>query len=424
MNVSLIRENIENIVNFPYVNLEVQEILMEEAINQQYIITSTSPLILKENYAIAQNSILIQATSFNHLPFNHYTIEEQEGLLELLNYTEYTIDDTTPSFIKLDPRIVLISIKHDLTSFQYTSVELLKNKEIFHYLIKNHYPFTKETLCYLPLYYLMDEEILDFYLKNYFKLDKNSNQFIMMKTLFNHLLHYPVKLKDFESIFRVFIEQSWTTLKIEQENRYKNVLGKLCSELSQNEDIEKILSSSFYVLDMKRKMKKNYALLDENLRKYHQYYHQQEEELLLQSRNIIAEFTKKYQAMIKENYIIEKLEMVGADIKIIKNMSPNPVLAGETITYSFSLYNYGNTEAKNVTLNDTFTPAPGSINVYLDSQEISPTDFSYSSGTLTLPTYNSGISVTIPAANFIQDTVTGLIAIEPGMISITATGQI
>jgi len=308
MNVSLIRENIENIVNFPYVNLEVQEILMEEAINQQYIITSTSPLILKENYAIAQNSILIQATSFNHLPFNHYTIEEQEGLLELLNYTEYTIDDTTPSFIKLDPRIVLISIKHDLTSFQYTSVELLKNKEIFHYLIKNHYPFTKETLCYLPLYYLMDEEILDFYLKNYFKLDKNSNQFIMMKTLFNHLLHYPVKLKDFESIFRVFIEQSWTTLKIEQENRYKNVLGKLCSELSQNEDIEKILSSSFYVLDMKRKMKKNYALLDENLRKYHQYYHQQEEELLLQSRNIIAEFTKKYQAMIKENYIIEKLE--------------------------------------------------------------------------------------------------------------------
>jgi len=55
-------------------------------------------------------------------------------------------------------------------------------------------------------------------------------------------------------------------------------------------------------------MKKNYALLDENLRKYHQYYHQQEEELLLQSRNIIAEFTKKYQAMIKENYIIEKLE--------------------------------------------------------------------------------------------------------------------
>ncbi len=113
-----------------------------------------------------------------------------------------------------------------------------------------------------------------------------------------------------------------------------------------------------------------------------------------------------------------------ADIRIIKNMSPNPVLAGETITYNFSLYNYGNTEARNVTLNDTFTPAPGNINVYLDSQEISSTDFSYSSGTLTLPTYNSGISVSIPAANFIQDTITGSISIEPGMISITATGQI
>lgn len=113
-----------------------------------------------------------------------------------------------------------------------------------------------------------------------------------------------------------------------------------------------------------------------------------------------------------------------ADIRIIKNMNPNPILSGEKITYNFSLYNYGNTEATNVTLNDTFAPAPNAVNVYLNSQELSPSDFSYANGTLTIPSYNSDTSISIPAANFIQDTITGLISIEPGITSIMVTGQI
>lgn len=113
-----------------------------------------------------------------------------------------------------------------------------------------------------------------------------------------------------------------------------------------------------------------------------------------------------------------------ADIRIIKNMNPNPILTGEKITYNFSLYNYGNTEATNVTLNDTFAPAPSSVNVYLNSQELLPLDFSYTNSTLSVPSYNSNLSVSIPAANFIQDNITGLISIEPGMTSITVTGQI
>lgn len=113
-----------------------------------------------------------------------------------------------------------------------------------------------------------------------------------------------------------------------------------------------------------------------------------------------------------------------ADIRIIKNMNPNPILTGEKITYNFSLYNYGNTEATNVTLNDTFSPAPNTVNVYLNSQELTTSDFSYANSTLTIPSYNSNISISIPAANFIQDNITGLISIEPGITSIMVTGQI
>lgn len=113
-----------------------------------------------------------------------------------------------------------------------------------------------------------------------------------------------------------------------------------------------------------------------------------------------------------------------ADIRIIKNMCPNPVSAGDTITYSFSLYNYGNTEATNVTLNDTFSPAPTGISVNLNSQELTSNDYSYLSGTLKVPNYSSGLTISIPAANFIQDSITGLISIEPGITSITAAGKI
>ena len=113
-----------------------------------------------------------------------------------------------------------------------------------------------------------------------------------------------------------------------------------------------------------------------------------------------------------------------ADIRIIKNMCPNPVSAGDTITYSFSLYNYGNVEATNVTLNDTFSPAPTGISVNLNSQELASDEFSYVNGTLTVPSYSAGLGISIPAAKFIQDNITGLISIEPGITTITATGKI
>jgi len=113
-----------------------------------------------------------------------------------------------------------------------------------------------------------------------------------------------------------------------------------------------------------------------------------------------------------------------ADVQIIKNMSPNPVLPGEKITYSFSLYNYGNTEAKNVVLNDTFVPSPEAISVYLNSKELITEDFSYINGTLTVPSYDSKLNISVPAATFNQDNVTGSISVTPGIISILVKGQI
>lgn len=308
MKISSIRENIENIVKFPVIDITMEEILIEEAINQQYVITSASPLVLKEIYALAQNSILIKSSSFDEIPFSKFTKEEQEGLLTLLDYTDYTIRESTPSLIKSNIKVVQISIKHDINSFQYVSLELLKDKEIFSYLIKNNYPFSLNALRYLPLSYLMDDEIFTFYLNTYFKVEKDSKDSVIIKNIFNKLLHHQINLKDFESIFRVFIEQEWNNLRIEQQNRYKNVLGSLCSELNQDEPIENILSKSLYIKEMKEALKEDYLIFEQEVRSYHRYFKDQNKELLIQARNKIAKFVNKYLAIIKEGYIKEKLE--------------------------------------------------------------------------------------------------------------------
>jgi len=112
-----------------------------------------------------------------------------------------------------------------------------------------------------------------------------------------------------------------------------------------------------------------------------------------------------------------------ADIKIIKNMSPNPAFPGEKINYSFSLYNYGNIPANNVILNDVFEPSLNIKSVFLNSKEVSNSDYSYNSGNFAFPSQNSELSISISSAEFIQDSISGLISIKPGMITITVSGQ-
>ncbi len=113
-----------------------------------------------------------------------------------------------------------------------------------------------------------------------------------------------------------------------------------------------------------------------------------------------------------------------ADVKIIKHMCPDPVTRGEKITYNFSLYNYGNTEAVNVVFTDTFSPAPSGISVAVDSQNICYTEYSYINGTLTIPAYCSDSLLSIPAACFSQNPVTGAVTVTPGITTITVVGQI
>ena len=113
----------------------------------------------------------------------------------------------------------------------------------------------------------------------------------------------------------------------------------------------------------------------------------------------------------------------GADIEVVKSMSPNPVVCGDTVTYTIRIYNYGNTAAENVRLTDTFVPAPENISVYRNGVLLDGTAYTYVDGALTVPpTEDAGD--TVPAATFTRDAQTGEISVIPGFVEYVVTGTI
>lgn len=115
---------------------------------------------------------------------------------------------------------------------------------------------------------------------------------------------------------------------------------------------------------------------------------------------------------------------VYADVRVVKAMSPNPVTDGGQLTYTFTVYNYGNAAATDIVLSDAFSPAPSQISVSLNGAVIDPSNYSYSGGTLTLPTAGAALSLTVPAATFRQNPATGVVSVSPGTATIIVTGTI
>ena len=111
-------------------------------------------------------------------------------------------------------------------------------------------------------------------------------------------------------------------------------------------------------------------------------------------------------------------------ISVVKTLSPETVSENSEVTYTFTVYNFGNTAvgaADNAEMTDTFTPVLRNISVTLDGQQ-KTTGYTYAEQTGLL-TIQPG-TVTVPAAAVSQDPATGEYSVVPGTAVITVTGTI
>ena len=111
-------------------------------------------------------------------------------------------------------------------------------------------------------------------------------------------------------------------------------------------------------------------------------------------------------------------------LSITKSLTPSTIPENGRLTYTFVIQNTGNTEAiatDNVTVTDLFDPVLNPISVtYNGTGWTAGTQYTYDPTTGQFATVPGRI--TVPAATYTQDPISGLWTMEPGVSILTVTG--
>lgn len=127
---------------------------------------------------------------------------------------------------------------------------------------------------------------------------------------------------------------------------------------------------------------------------------------------------------------ITATETVNAEVapllSITKSISPVPVTANGTVTYTFLIQNLGSQaadEASEVVITDTFDPRLSNLTVTFNGTVLEETtDYTYDETTGVFTTVAGRI--TVPAATFTQNSETGEWGTDPGLSTLIITGTI
>ena len=116
----------------------------------------------------------------------------------------------------------------------------------------------------------------------------------------------------------------------------------------------------------------------------------------------------------------------GPFLTITKAISPVLVSENGTLTYTFTIANYGNTAVTatdDAVVTDTFNPILSNIGVTFNGTTwVEGTNYSYDEVTGLFTTLSG--QITVPEATFAQDSVTGSVITTPGTVTLVVTGTV
>lgn len=112
-------------------------------------------------------------------------------------------------------------------------------------------------------------------------------------------------------------------------------------------------------------------------------------------------------------------------LEISKYMTPESLVAGGPVTYTFTVSNYGNTKASNIQISDQFPveAAPSSIDS-ITVNGVSYTDYTYADGVLSIPGAGSSQPLSLPAATYTQDPSTGTVTAHASIMTVVVKGTV
>jgi len=115
----------------------------------------------------------------------------------------------------------------------------------------------------------------------------------------------------------------------------------------------------------------------------------------------------------------------AAELRIVKALEPVRVSDSGTLTYTFTIENYGGAAADaaaGITVTDRFDPILRNIAVTYNSDAWLASNYTYDPATGLFRTVPAAI--TIPAASAVQDPATGAWTVTPGSATLQITGTI
>lgn len=117
---------------------------------------------------------------------------------------------------------------------------------------------------------------------------------------------------------------------------------------------------------------------------------------------------------------------LSAFLTISKALSPSTVVENGELTYTFVIQNYGNTEAvatDNAVVRDVFSPILDPITVEFNGTLWTEgVNYNYDAATGVFESIAG--QITVPAATYTQDPVTGVWNVEPGVSVLRITGTV
>lgn len=116
----------------------------------------------------------------------------------------------------------------------------------------------------------------------------------------------------------------------------------------------------------------------------------------------------------------------GPQLSIFKSISPSQVVDNDRVTYTFVIQNTGNlpvVATDNAVITDTFDPILTALAVTFEGAPWTQgVQYSYNEASGLFATTPG--QITVPAATYTQDPVTGAYTVTPGIATLTVTGTI
>ena len=310
---------------------ELEEKTLQLALKNKYILNRNSPVFLRNNYAIALNSIRENPSSADYVNWNSMTEEDEADLIEETIKAGYVLSSSSCQILKDNPDIVLSSISKDINTLTYSSSTAKSHPKIFKYLIQNGHTFTTRELKEQSLYTFCESDTMRYAIEKMGILDKNDSEFTDIFEeypndidkyieryieLFVKAFNTLPTIQNLKTVLQACAEFEWDNYREEHLDDYANIFGKICSELKNNNDYSDAIEELEFLEKMKIALDDKYYLLLQAMEQYYSIIHSN-----IQLGNIdfardqIAKLSALYVSISKENFKKEKIEEYFEDIK-------------------------------------------------------------------------------------------------------------